>query len=96
MNEANRLARVLGKACCVGVPIFDLLGEIAEAGGLEVVRAEIDGDHQGVTASLVIRRAGQDLAMVCHPADALARRRPFTRDRGAILCGLDEGRRGPA
>jgi hypothetical protein len=48
MNEANRLARVLGKTCCTGVPIFDLIGEIAEAGGLELVRAEIDGDHQGL------------------------------------------------
>jgi bifunctional DNase/RNase len=54
------------------VPIFDLIGQIAEAGGLELVRAEIDGDHQGVNASLVVRRAGRDLAMVCHPADALA------------------------
>jgi hypothetical protein len=26
---ANRLARVLGKPCCAGVPIFDLIGEIA-------------------------------------------------------------------
>ena len=25
MNEANRLARVLGKTCCAGVPIFDLI-----------------------------------------------------------------------
>ena len=72
MNEANRLARVLGKTCCANVPIFDLVGEIATAGGLEVVRAEIDGDHQGVSASLVVRRAGRDLAMVCHPGDALA------------------------
>jgi uncharacterized protein len=72
MNEANRLARVLGKTCCAGVPIFDLIGEIAEAGGLELVRAEIDGDHQGVVASLVLRRAGHDLTMVCLPADALA------------------------
>jgi uncharacterized protein len=72
MNEANRLARVLGKTCCGAVPIFDLLGELAEAGGLELVRAEIDGDQQGVNASLVVRRAGHDLAMVCHPADALA------------------------
>jgi len=72
MNEANRLARVLGKTCCARVPIFDLIGEIAEAGGLELVRAEIDGDHQGVNASLVVRRDGRDVAMVCHPADALA------------------------
>jgi bifunctional DNase/RNase len=36
------------------------------------VGAEIDGDQQGVNASLVVRRAGHDLAMVCHPADALA------------------------
>jgi bifunctional DNase/RNase len=72
MNEANRLARVLGKTCRAGVPIFDLIGEIAEAGGLELVRAEIDGDQQGVNASLVVRREGHDLAMTCHPADALA------------------------
>jgi bifunctional DNase/RNase len=72
MNEANRLARVLGKTCCAGVPIFDLIGEIADAGGLELVRAEIDGDQQGVNASLVVRRDGHDMAMTCHPADALA------------------------
>ena len=72
MNEANRLARVLGKTCCAGVPIFDLISDMAEAGGLELVRAEIDGDQQGVNASLVVRRDGHDLAMTCHPADALA------------------------
>ena len=71
-NEANRLARVLGKTCCGAVPIFDLLGEIAQAGGLELVRAEIDGDQQGVSAALVVRHAGHELTMVCHPADALA------------------------
>ncbi|MGH7344063.1 MAG: bifunctional nuclease domain-containing protein [Candidatus Rokuibacteriota bacterium] len=72
MNEANRLARVLGKTCCARVPIFDLVGDLAQAGGLEVVRAEIDGDDRGVSASLVIRRAGRDRAMACPPADALA------------------------
>jgi uncharacterized protein len=72
MNEANRLARVLGKTCCANVPIFDLVGEMVQAGGLEVVRAEIDGDDRGVSATLVVRREGRDLAMVCHPADALA------------------------
>jgi len=45
---------------------------MAEAGGLELVRAEIDGDQQGVNASLVVPRDGHDLAMTCHPADALA------------------------
>jgi bifunctional DNase/RNase len=45
---------------------------MAQAGGLEVVRDEIDGDDRGVSASLVVRREGRDLAMVCHPADALA------------------------
>ena len=28
MNEANRLARVLGKTCYAGVPIFDLIGDL--------------------------------------------------------------------
>jgi len=45
MNEANRLARVLGKTCCAGVPIFDLIGEIAEAGGLELAHA-CPADHE--------------------------------------------------
>jgi bifunctional DNase/RNase len=72
MNEANRLARVLGITPCPSVPIFALLRRIADAGGFEVPRAEIDGDHQGVIASLVFRRDGRDFALPCHPADAMA------------------------
>jgi bifunctional DNase/RNase len=56
-DEANRLARVLkGRPC---LPVFDLLGQVATAGGLEVVGAEIDGDER-------VFKLG------CHPADALA------------------------
>jgi bifunctional DNase/RNase len=72
MNEANRLARVLGITECPNVPIFDLLRQVADAGGVEVVRAEIDGDPCGVIASLVVRRDGRDLTLACHPADAMA------------------------
>jgi bifunctional DNase/RNase len=72
MNEANRLARVVGVTQCANVPIFDLCRQIAEAAGLEVVRAEIDGDQCGVIASLVVRRDGREVALACHPADAMA------------------------
>jgi bifunctional DNase/RNase len=69
-DEANRLARVLrGRPC---VPVFDLLGQVATAAGLEVVRAEIDGDARGVSAALVLSRGERVFKFGCHPADALA------------------------
>lgn len=36
------------------------------------MRAEIDGDQQGVSAALVVQHAGHELTMVCDPAEALA------------------------
>ncbi len=71
MNEANRLARVLGRAhgC---VPIFDLAERLAQTMGAAVSRAEIHGDERGVRATLVYERDGADVAFDCHPADAMA------------------------
>jgi bifunctional DNase/RNase len=87
-NEADRLVRVLNGTPCPHVPIFDLLGQIAETVALEVVGAEIDGDDRGVWASLVIARAGRVLRLTCHPADALAlalrARAPILASEGAL------------
>ena len=72
MNEANRLAPVLGKAGCRHVPIFELLELLTHAVDVRVTRAEIHGDAQGVRASLVLARGAMDVTLPCHPADAMA------------------------
>ena len=72
MNEANRLARVLGRAGCGHVPIFELLERVTRVGDLNVSRAEIHGDADGVRASLVLAQGSIDVALPCHPADAMA------------------------
>ena len=71
MNEANRLARVLGRAHG-HVPIFDLAEGLAGRLEASLVRAEIHGDERGVRAILVYRRAEANLEFDCHPGDALA------------------------
>lgn len=71
MNEANRLARVLGRApgC---VPIFDLTEGLAQRLGASLLRAEIHGDDRGVRATLIYGRGDDELPFDCHPGDALA------------------------
>jgi bifunctional DNase/RNase len=71
MNEANRLARVLGRAHG-HVPIFDLAEGLAGRLGASIVRAEIHGDERGVRAVVVYRHAEAEVAFDCHPGDALA------------------------
>jgi bifunctional DNase/RNase len=72
MNEANRLARVLGYAGCRCAPVYELLHELAGHGGLSVTRTVLDGDDQGICAALVIERDGAPIEVSCHPADAIA------------------------
>jgi bifunctional DNase/RNase len=71
MNEANRLARVLGRANG-HVPIFDLAEGLAGRLGASIARAEIHGDERGVRALVVYRHANSELSLDCHPGDALA------------------------
>lgn len=71
MNEANRLARALGRAH-EQVPIFDLTEGLAHRLGASLVRAEIHGDERGVRATIIYARDGAGLAFDCHPGDALA------------------------
>jgi bifunctional DNase/RNase len=71
MNEANRLARALGRTHGP-VPIFDLTEDLARRLGAALVRAEIHGDERGVRATLIYDRAGDELSFDCHAGDALA------------------------
>jgi bifunctional DNase/RNase len=72
LNEANRLARVLGLAGCPCSPIYELLLQLAAGLDVAVERAELDAQADGITACIVLRRAGGELVLPCHPADALA------------------------
>jgi bifunctional DNase/RNase len=72
LNEANRLARVLGLSGCRCAPIFELLLDLATAVDARVERAVLDACPEGIGATLVFRRAEGDLGLECHPADAVA------------------------
>ena len=72
MNEANRLARVLGLAPCRCAPIYELLLELAGHGGLTVTRTVLDGGDEGICAAVVVERGGIPIEVSCHPADAVA------------------------
>ena len=72
LDEANRLARVLGMSGCRCAPIFELLLDLATALDARVARAVLDACPRGIGATLVFRRAEGDLALACHPADAVA------------------------
>ena len=37
-----------------------------------VLRAELEGDHHGISGALVLARDGQEVRLPSHPADALA------------------------
>jgi bifunctional DNase/RNase len=72
MNEANRLARVLGLAPCRCAPVYELLLELATHGGLTVECIVLDGDPEGICAALVVKREGDPIEVSYHPADAVA------------------------
>jgi hypothetical protein len=72
MNEANRLARVLGYSTCRCAPVYELILELAGHGGLSVSRVVLDGDDQGICAAVVVERDGAPIELSCHPADAIA------------------------
>jgi hypothetical protein len=72
MNEANRLARVLGLTRCPCVPVFDLvLGMLARLRGA-LTRTVLDAESEGICATLVIEHEGSTLRLPSHPADAIA------------------------
>jgi bifunctional DNase/RNase len=72
LNEANRLARVLGMSGCRCAPIYELLLDLATASQVDVRGAVLDACPEGIGATLVFRREGTEMAIECHPADAVA------------------------
>lgn len=72
MNEANRLARCLGKTSCPCTPIFELTEQLIGRLGAVLVRAYLEGDDRGISAGILLERDGLEMPLPCHPADALA------------------------
>jgi len=72
MNEANRLARVLGLTRCRCAPVYDLIRDLAISLRASVTRAVLDAESEGICATLVLEHEGIEFALPCHPADAIA------------------------
>ncbi len=72
LNEANRLARVIGLGRCRCVPIYELIQEVLSQVGGSVSHAVLDGDDQGIYSTLVIDNGGSAYSLPSHPADAIA------------------------
>jgi bifunctional DNase/RNase len=72
MNEANRLARVLGLLHCPCTPVYELIADLAAHFGGTIAQAVLDGQPAGITARLVLRCEGRACEFPCHPADAVA------------------------
>lgn len=72
MNEANRLARVLGLTRCRCAPVYDLIRGLAMSLSASVTRAVLDAEAEGICATLVLEHGGVEFALPCHPADAIA------------------------
>ena len=72
MNEASRLARVLGFTRCPHVPVYELvLGVLAHLHG-SLTRTVLDAEREGIWATLVIEHEGSALSLPSHPGDAIA------------------------
>lgn len=72
MNEADRLARVLGLARCRCAPVYDLIRDLARSLRASVTRAVLDAEAEGICATLVLEHHGLEISLSCHPADAIA------------------------
>lgn len=72
INEAARLARVLGLAECRHAPVFELLLELAAGLGARVAHATVDAEEPGIIATLALDHETRALEVQCHPADAVA------------------------
>lgn len=72
MNEANRLARVLGLTRCSCVPVFELVDGFLAHFEARVLRVVLDAADRGVSSTLYVGQDEDETAFPCHPADALA------------------------
>lgn len=72
MNEANRLARVLGLTRCRCTPVYGLIDRLVWHLAASVTSAVLDACPDGIHATLVLDRQGDPVTLPCHPADAIA------------------------
>ena len=72
INEAHRLARVLGLARGSCVPVLELIDRLLAHFNTRVFRVVLDGDETEVSTTLYIGENDSEVAFPCHPADALA------------------------
>jgi bifunctional DNase/RNase len=73
LNEANRLARALGRAKeCTCTPVFDLVEELVSELDARIDHVELRGDDQGIWAAVDLERESDSLVLGCHPADGMA------------------------
>jgi len=72
VNEAYRLAQVLGLARCAYVPVLELIDGLLAHFNTRVRRVVLDGEAVGVSATLYIGETHGEAAFPCHLADALA------------------------
>jgi bifunctional DNase/RNase len=70
LDEAHRLARVLGLSGCRCAPIYDLVDALVAALGTTIDRVVLDSCDRGIGAVVRLGDASEPLS--CHPADALA------------------------
>jgi bifunctional DNase/RNase len=71
INEANRLARILGLTDCPCTPVYELVDDLVSPMGART-RAVLDGESDGIYATLALDRQGVPIVLRCHPADAIA------------------------
>ena len=86
MNEAHRLARILGISPCPCVPVLDLIDGLLTHFKARVLRVVLDGDDVEVSGTLYIIGNDGETTMSCHPADGLA----LAERAGAPIYATDE------
>ena len=73
MNEANHLARALGRAKgCPCAPVFDLVEQLVSELDARIDHVELSGDDHGIWAALDLERESGRLVLGGHPADGMA------------------------
>ena len=86
MNEAHRLARILGISPCACVPVLELIDGLLTYFKAHVLRVVLDGDDVEVSGTLYIKGNDGEATMPCHPPDGLA----LAERAGAPIYATDE------
>jgi bifunctional DNase/RNase len=86
VNEAHRLARILGISPCPCVPVLALIDGLLTHFKTHVLRMVLDGDDIEVSGTLYIGGNDGETTLPCHPADGLA----LAERAGAPIYATDE------